>query len=349
MIRAPLKNKPLLKNITLIFECCERNKCICNEMSIIQRSVKKYSDKFKMLNGFTYNKVPMNYKSISAFDLSVKNKNDTNNKMRENIIGAIINESVPEKYFTISRRWKYIKDSIMSYLRDLIENGQPITSIKLEHCGGRRFNYDFTITINQILSFNIELKYNTDTVEDAPQFVSPMKPSKYMSSSYEEYFYDNYLPLLSELSGFPLPDRNQYLKEIHNNIPVCMKKYQELYYKGCKQSSKYTENEKHIEFYEKAKDIDNESRRSFIENNDLNIELLSSYLRDTQKGKIYMLYKNNSFKKEKINIEDYDLLSYEKLPNKYMYLATSVSGKKIKILLRWKNGNGIAYPAFQIS
>jgi hypothetical protein len=30
------------------------------------------------------------------------------------------------------------------------------------------------------------------------------------------------------------------------------------------------------------------------------------------------------------------------------YVATSESGSKIKILLRWKNGNGIAFPAFQI-
>jgi len=30
------------------------------------------------------------------------------------------------------------------------------------------------------------------------------------------------------------------------------------------------------------------------------------------------------------------------------YVATSKSGNKIKILLRWKNGNGIAFPAFQI-
>lgn len=349
MIRAPLKNNPILKNITLIIECCKRNKCVCNEMSIIQRSVKKYSDKFKMLNSFNYNRVPMNYKSIDAFDLSVKNKNDTNNKMRENIIGAIINETVPEKYFTISRRWKHIRDSVMNYLHNIIENDQPIKSIKLKHCGGRRFNYDFTITINQILSFNIELKYNAETVEEAPQFVSPMKPSQYMSSSYEEYFYDNYLPQLSELSGFPLPDRKQYLKEIHTNIPVCMKEYQDLYYKGCKQSSKYTGNEKDIEFYESSKEIDNESRRTFIENNDLNIELLSSYLQDTQKGKIYMLYKNNSFKMERVNMGDYQLVSYEKNPNKYLYVATSLSGKKIKILLRWKNGNGIAYPAFQIS
>lgn len=337
------------KNIKLIFGCCNHIKCVCDEIFIIQKSVRNYSNKFKLLDNFTYNKVPINYKSIDAFDLSVKNMNDTNNKMRENIIGAIVNNSTPENYFTISNRWKRMRDSIRIYLHSLIKNDEPITSVKLVHCGGRRFNYDFTIIMNQILSFNIELKFNAESVEEAPQFVSPMKPSQYMSSSYEEYFYDNYLPRLSKLSGFSLPDRKQYLKEIHTNVPACMKEFQDLYYKGCKQSSKYTGNEKDIEFYERAKEIDNESRRNFIENNDLNIELLSSYLQGTQKDKIYMLYKNNSFKMETINMGDYQLVSYEKFPNKYMYVATSLSGKKIKILLRWKNGNGIAYPAFQIS
>ena len=300
----------------------------------------------------------MSYKSINAFCRSSKNNNDTNNKVRENIIGAIINNSVPENYFIVSNRWKHMKDSINNYVDSLVKiqdheqlekSPIEIKNIKLSHCGGRRFNYDFIIIINDTLKFNIELKYNSSTVDETPQFVSPMKPSQYMSSSYEEYFYNNYLPCLSELSGFSIPDQKQYYKEIYTNNPPCMKNYQDLYYKGCKQSSKYTGEPEHIKFYEYSKKIDNESRRTFIENNDLNIELLSSYLQNTQNGKIYMLYKDNGFKLERVNMDDYKLINYKKQPKKYMYIATSLSGKKIKILLRWKNGNGIAYPAFQIS
>ena len=42
-----------------------------------------------------------------------------------------------------------------------------------------------------------------------------------------------------------------------------------------------------------------------------------------------------------------ELVSYEKDRNRF--IANNKQGEKIKILLRWKNGNGIAYPAFQIS
>ena len=62
-----------------------------------------------------------------------------------------------------------------------------------------------------------------------------------------------------------------------------------------------------------------------------------------------MLYIDNSFVKQIVNSSDYTLLSVIKHPYKFKYECISVSGKKINVLLRWKNGNGIAFPAFQIS
>jgi hypothetical protein len=59
-----------------------------------------------------------------------------------------------------------------------------------------------------------------------------------------------------------------------------------------------------------------------------------------------MLYKSNKFHKQIVNIDDYELVRYEKYPERFRY---SASGNEINILLRWKNGNGIAFPAFQIS
>ena len=61
-----------------------------------------------------------------------------------------------------------------------------------------------------------------------------------------------------------------------------------------------------------------------------------------------MLYTNNSFIKQVINSDDYTLIDIIKQPNKFKYECISKSGKKINVLLRWKNGNGIAFPAFQI-
>ena len=287
------------------------------------------------------------YKDINAFIVSDKKYNDENNKTRENIIGAIINNKIPIEYYKYSRRWDNLKKSVESYIYDLIEHNN-IYSISLIHRGGRKYNYDFTIIVNNI-EYNIELKFNAENIDEVPQFVSPIKTSKYLSHSYEEYYYDNYLPKLISTADIKYPPRSQYIAEIHGNKPKCMKYFQDIYYQGCNKSSQYTGYKDSIEFYNLSNSIDKISRENFINIANLNINALSEYLIETQKNKIYMLYKNNKIYKQIVNIDDYNLVRWEKYPEKFKYIAYSASGKQIDILLRWKNGNGIAFPAFQIS
>lgn len=52
---------------------------------------------------FTYNKEIINIKSINAFNISSRSTNDKNNKTREHIIGALINNKVPENYFALAK------------------------------------------------------------------------------------------------------------------------------------------------------------------------------------------------------------------------------------------------------
>ena len=61
-----------------------------------------------------------------------------------------------------------------------------------------------------------------------------------------------------------------------------------------------------------------------------------------------MLYYNNKFILQQINIDNYIIDKVVKIDHS-SYRCISKNGKEIKILLRWKNGNGIAFPAFQIS
>ena len=312
---------------------------------------KKYLNKLNNLPCINYqikNQIfKIIYSDINAFVISDKKYNDKNNKTRENIIGAVINNKIPIEYYKYSRRWNNLKKNIESYIYDLIGYNN-INNIVLIHRGGRKYNYDFTIIVNNI-EYNVELKFNAENIDDTPQIVSPVKTSKYLSRSYEEYYYDNYLPKLISPNNIKYPNRSQYITEIHGNKPKCMEYFQNIYYQGCSKSSKYTGNKNSIEFYNLSNSIDKISRENFINISDLNINALSSYLKETQKNKIYMLYKNNKFHKQIVNINDYELVRYEKYPEKFKYVAYSASGKQIDILLRWKNGNGIAFPAFQIS
>lgn len=69
---------------------------------------------------------------------------------------------------------------------------------------------------------------------------------------------------------------------------------------------------------------------------------------EQQKNKHYMLFHKNKFYYD--TIEDLSLIDYntkiEKNKNSYIL---SNSKFILKILLRWRNNNGIAFPAFQIS
>lgn len=316
----------------------------------IRMFIKYCHNVYSKLKNVNYNKIIINYYSINSFNISSRMTNHENNNIRESIIGAIINNKIPTDYYKYSSRWKQLKDEINKYIDNLCGLNNTIKQTQIcKHKSGRKYNYDLLLIINGNVSFNIELKFNAKNVDDTPQFVSPMKPSQYLETSYEEYYYDNYLTLLANEFNLPLPNKQTYLDKIHSNKPKCMNEYQIKYYKGSKGSSKYTNDEEDIKFYNRSKELSEDSIKSFITNNELKIDKLSNYLLNSQSGKNYMLYKNNKIYLQFINSNTYNIVSYKKEPELQRYIATTESGIILKILLRWKNGNGIAYPAFQIS
>ena len=319
---------------------------------IIQKSMMMFMGRLKSLPSISFNNNVIGYSNINSFLLSERKSNDKNNKIRETIISAIINSAIPNEYYRYSLRWNLLRKKVSEYVSAIVKMKYPYLQVKNVKCiirAGRGFNYDFTFTINGLYEFNIELKFNADTIEDTPQFVSPMKPSQYLTHSFENFHYTHYMNQISLLGNIPLPEKDIYLHEIHSPSPPCMKEFQDKYYKGCKQSSQYSGNPEDIHFYEKSKELSKESIQRFMEYSDLDINKLSLYLLSSQNEKYYMLYKDKDIHVGISDMNNYRLVSCEKYPEKSYYLATSLSGKKIKILLRWKNGNGIAFPSFQIS
>lgn len=296
------------------------------------------------LPNIIYNDLTIQFDSIAAFDISVRRSNDEMNHMREFIIGAIYNSRIPAEYYIFSSRWKRLKEATDKYLEKLLPDEQ-ITDVKCIHKGGRNSNYDFEITLNTNHQFNIEFKFNSSSQDSIPQFVSPMKPSQYLTNSYESNYYNNYLIPISKKFNMEIPSEEEYLQKIHSPDPKCMKEFQEKYYKGCKNSSRYTGNNDDISFYQELNSKSKESIQKFIEESELDIEKLNEYLKKTQEKKIYMMYKNDDFHFEESF--PYQIESYTK--TKTSYIAKTTTNKTINILLRWKNGNGIAFPAFQIS
>jgi len=322
------------------------------EIKTIQRFIRLWCINLNRLEPVLYGGDKITYKCINVFLDKKRSENDCNNKKRENIIGCIINKIIPTNYYKYSKRWCNLQNQIDLFIKQLCEQ-RNITCSNNNVCihkAGRGNHYDFTLIINNIEEFMVEFKFNVSCVNDTPQFVSPMKPSKYLDSSYEAYYYDNYFIPLNNKFNMQLPSKEEYLKYIHSPNPLCLKCHQDKYYNGCKNSSKYTAKEDDINFYNSSLKASSDSIASFISRYGVKQDKLTEYLLETQKNKFYMLYKDGNLHLETINQDDYIITEVTNdIKRKNRYIATTKSGKIMNILLRWKNGNGIAFPAFQIS
>jgi hypothetical protein len=335
------------KYISKYLELCELAKNerqnICRELGI-RDNLSKIEITTYIINGVP---LPTINKSISDKDINIedidlfycvgtKSQNEILNKKREKIIQLIINKKIPDKFYMENIRWNTLREQVFEYVYTIAREHKidNVVSCYCNHMGGRKNVYDFMVNINECIDIKVEFKYNVISVDKCPQFVSPSKPSPFLTNHYEEYFYDNYLlPSLTD-EGILIPDRDEYLKTINNNKPACVEHLKTY----CKKNPHLG-----IKLGEQFK----KSVELFILNTELLIDVLSDYLIDKQKDKHYMLYKDGQFYYEHIKSSSFKIMSYTK--GKNYYLVKTVGGFNLKILLRWKNGNGIAFPAFQIS
>lgn len=340
---------------------------VCDATLIVAQGIrKKLEDEHNILematkssSSFVYNKKTIRLDSVLLFNqTSTRVDNDRDNKVREAIVEAIINQRVPQVFYkqeesnSLIENWVTLRKQVMAFVHS-ITGSHGVVSVKAQ--GGRNYHYDFDLIHElpggKIQKYRIEFKCNS-----MPQFVSPMRPSQYFSANYEEFYYDNYLPLVwAKLGEFtsepvpPMPSRETYVRDIHTNKPQMVAELKRKYSSGCLQSPQFTGNARDIEFYEWMKKTAKHSINTFIENTELNLECLSTYFKETQKGKIYMIYKNGHFEKEHVNMDDFELVSCVKNPKLSRYEVKTKTNLTINILLRWKNGNGVAYPALQVS
>lgn len=324
--------------------------------NIIRKSILTY--KRHLFNLPKIGETGLKYTDISVWDqnsqMITRNQNDNNNKIRENILHQLINDSIPHSYFIYSRRWRNLRDRLGLVIDELFmyfTDNDYYDKISSNLKGGRNNYNDLTLTYytnNNAISVKVEFKYGVSKISQCPQFVSPSKPSKYLSNNFESDYYEKVLPKLCEKAGISLPVLEDYLKQIHSDKPKCVLDLQEQYYKGAKKSSKYTGKTEDIDFYHHCKNLSKGHIEKFIEATELNIAELSAYLKRTQSEKYYILYCNNRFHLEVMDPSNYQIISVKKEPELSRYQCKTKMGQTLNILLRWKNGNGIAYPAFQI-
>tara|TARA_B110000285_G_scaffold101252_1_gene115245 strand:- start:337 stop:1347 length:1011 start_codon:yes stop_codon:yes gene_type:complete len=282
-----------------------------------------------------------------------KNCNDKNNKKRESIIKSFARGNI----FPGSEPWSELYNKFTHCMVSYLSPGQDQEySYEIIGKAGRTHHYDFLITFydgdkNFISEHKIEFKHNACHVNDCPQFVSPMYPSKFFDGSYEGVFYSDYLSDIFLKVGATKPLEEVYLKQIHKTTPDCMSTVQVAYYRGSPQSSKYTGLESDIDNYKFMKKQSALSIDKYLKTFTLDITKMNEYLLSSQKDKKYLLWSGSDFHYQEVDEDDYTIDSdiEVSIQNKNTLVYKTKSKKDIKIMLRWKNGNGVAFPALQIS
>ena len=66
---------------------------------------------------FEYNGSTINLNDIEAFNTSNRSENDSKNKLRENILAAIINDKIPTDFYDESISWCNLKKELESFIK----------------------------------------------------------------------------------------------------------------------------------------------------------------------------------------------------------------------------------------
>ena len=105
------------------------------------------------------------------------------------------------------------------------------------------------------------------------------------------------------------------------------------------------DNDKDFNMY--CKKIDKTAIKEFIQMCNLDISILSDYLLTTQTDKIYMCYKDHNFYHDMVDTSLYIIKNViQKEPTNF--ICETNNGCKLEVKLRFKNGCGLQFPAFQI-
>jgi len=151
---------------------------------------------------------------ILFFQKSSRTLNDSHNKIRENILANILNESIYLQHFSgvYADKWLMIRDQLLQLIHSFSD--QPYEFI---HKGGMGNNYDFLLKFADS-QYKIEFKYSK-SLDKCPQFLELFDKDiigyEMTPVTYAEYYYHNYLDEYLKLGTFePKPDLSTYLKNI---------------------------------------------------------------------------------------------------------------------------------------
>jgi len=281
-----------------------------------------------------------------------RSANDELNKIRENIIANMTNYN--ETHFNdveYGGHWRNIHEKFMKEIPLLCP--EPYTRFTITHKGGMSKNYDFIVSFldeadKEIKDVKLEFKHNNDDVTNLPQFLELYDKDckdRYdiCSVSYGDFSYDNYLDKYlacdNEITE-PKPEKEIYLKNVYDI------KYKHPFFKQLYDKRDNKKREKLTIVRESYVDYLSKYSSSF------KFDKLTEKLRETQKGKIYLLWDCVNFHIHSIdNVENINIVGIKENTMKGACFDIVVDNFQydIGVRLNWGNNGGICNPRWKFA
>ena len=262
----------------------------------------------------------------SFFEKNTKTNNDCINKLRESIIENILNDTIPKKWYSDNLQWFNVAFHLKEFVKKINKSELKEVTIK----AGRNFNYDFLFEFKNGEIEKIEFKNGVTDITKYPEILSVSSNSFIKGISYPDYFYDIYL---TAITNDEPPTKEFYLKNIHKNKVNCD------FFINLKKENNF-------------KITVDESIDDYLQNY-LNFDFDAFKLKiKDQIDKKFMLWKDGVFYLDFLTEGDIDIIPEIILKGGKNGFNTIILNTKnnscYHLLLRWKNGLGILYPAWQV-
>lgn len=276
----------------------------------------------------------LNYDIDIFFKKFKKSENDIYNKKREDILFYLLSNICNKKIFQ-DNKWNILNTKLIKIINKITNN----KNFKITKKGGRRSNYDFLLECDDLKTIYLEFKFNCKKITNIPQFLN-IHCHHFTNINYYEYFYDNFLNDICKIYNLSIIEKNIYIKNIYNVNYNCEPFFLSLY-----NFDKIKDNK----FYQKQIIVKN-SIKHFLNLCKININEINKKLLE-QNNKIFLLWdlKSQEFYDDSFNSNDIKISSFKEIKNNNTLIFNTFSNKKIHMLLRWKNHQGILNPSWQIS
>jgi hypothetical protein len=270
--------------------------------------------------------------------------NGANNDKREAILKAVLKEEHYRESEEYGRYWGLLHERLLEAAGEICPEGGEL--LKMEHKGGRKWNYDYQFTYSGGQVVKVEYKYGESSIQSLPQFYQKETNVGFLPG-FAEAYYDSVVschPLYAEESvGVAVPGRAAYMKEVYKN------ESKNAYFVRLKKKTKADN-----EFYKQLNEnVATPFLKEWLGKHYKNVDcgMLGELLKKSQTGKVYLLWKDGEFNVERIEDAEYENLSVVGVGAKgnTLVIRSGSGAYEFHMLLRWKNGIGLLKPAWQIS